>query len=154
MSAGANIDIEMLNNITSADLEVVMICEMVAEAGVNVQGFAENEAVSMEGVDLAVIKMGVDGFFAAGFKHTPRTIQFKMLASSPFLETIRQCIGIQKSESRMLQWSGEIVYPALGMRYVLTTGVLSNTKEMADARDALDDVTIQFKFRSVSPQNL
>lgn len=150
----ANVDIEMLNNITSADLEVVMICELVADGGSNVQGFAENEAVTMDGVDLAVIKMGVDGFFAAGYKHVARTINFKLLATSPFLETVRQCLGQQKALSRMLQWSGEIVYPALGMRYVLETGVLSNAKELADARDALDDVTVQFKFRSVKPQSL
>lgn len=150
----ANIDIEQLNNITSADLEVIMRCEMVAEAGANVQGFAENEAVTMDNVDLAVIKMGVDGFFAAGFKHTPRTVSLKVLASSPFLETVRQCLGQQKTINRMLQWSGEIVYPSIGMRYVLITGVLSNAKELPDARDALDDVTVQFQFRRVDAQAL
>ena len=44
----ANIDIEQLNNITSADLEAVMVCEIVAEGGSNVQGFAENEAITIK----------------------------------------------------------------------------------------------------------
>lgn len=152
--SSANIDIDMLNNITAADLELIMVCEMVAEAGVNVQGFAESDAVVLEGVDLAVIKMGLDGFFAAGFRHTPRTLTLNLLASSPFLETVRQCLGQQKALSRMLQWRGELVYPALGMRYVLETGVLSNTKEFSDSREALEDMSVQFKFRSIMPQFL
>lgn len=147
-------DIDQLHNITSTDLVVIADCELVAEGGVNVQGFAEGDAVTVDGADLATVKMGVDGFFAAGYKRVPRTITFKMLPTSPFLETIRQCMATQDSIPRMLQWNMDITYPGLGMTYHCTNGVLANSKEIPDAKEVLDDVTLQFKFQRIISQAL
>lgn len=154
MSPGANTDIENLHNITSADVVVVASCEMVAAGGSNVQGFAENDAVTVDSVDLAAVKMGLDGFLASGYKRALRTVTLKVLPSSPFMETIRQCIATQDSLPRSLKWDMDITYPALNMTYHCATGVLFNAKEVPDAKETLDDVTLVFKFRKITAQSL
>lgn len=151
-SGGVELSVEQLGNVTSADLVVVARCEIVCPQGTLVQGFADGDAVSQDAADHAVTRMGVDGFFAAGFVYREKTITMTLMPTSPFLEVLRQCLGTQHAMKRALQWDIDVTYPQLrgrGTIFNFITGVYSNGAELPAARETLDNVTAQFKFARV-----
>lgn len=148
MSAGFN----ELGNITAADLVVIAACEQIADGGAEMVGFAENDAVTADMAENGVVRMGVDGFFVAGFKYIPRSVSFMILPTSPFYrDLLINCMKREEEIPRKLRWDIDITYPAIGMTYHCENGVLTSVKEVPDAKEVLENIQAQFKFQFVKP---
>lgn len=155
MSAGTGVTLfSALGDVTSANLIVIAACEDVAPAGVVVNEFADGAAVGNDSKEHTVNRMGVDGKFVAGFVWRPNTVQLTLLPTSPFLETVRQCIGRQKALVKPLSWDMEVTYPSIGYVYSFTAGVLSNAPILPAAGETLDNVELIFTFGYEDAQQL
>lgn len=143
-SVGVGMSVDSLGNVTSADLQVVARCEIIAPQGVVVEGFADNEAINQDAGDFVESRMGVDGFFAAGFVWREKVLTMTLMPHSPFIEILRQCRGMMRNMVRPLQWDIDVTYPSLrgyGVVYNFRTGVYANGAELTAARNTLDNVT-------------
>lgn len=157
MTTGAQYytDDDQEHNITAADLVINAACEGVFPGGIQIRGFAVNDAVTAETYQNGVTQMGVDGAFAAGFKFVPRAIGIALLPSGSFYrQYLLDAIEAEKQAIRKLRWSMDITYPAINMTYHCHHGYLIDVKDIPDAKEVLETITARWRFKWVLPQRI
>jgi hypothetical protein len=144
-----NAGIDVLGNITDTDLVLIAKCEIVAPEGMHVQGFGSGQAISVDAVDFAEDRMGVDGHYVAGYKPVIRPITITLLPTSPFLGVVRACIAVQYMIPRMLRWDMQLRYPSIDKNYNMENGILFNGRDVPEAKNTLDDIPLVFHFARI-----
>lgn len=159
MSAGGIInafrDDDVEHNITAADLTINASVAIVAPGGTDIRGFAENDAVTADTYENGVVRMGVDGVLAAGFKHAIRYLGIMMLPTGEFYRnTLIDCLQAEEQLRRKLRWDMDITYPAINMTYHCHKGYIMNAKDLPDAKEVLENVNVRWAFQWVLPSKI
>lgn len=120
---------------------------------VQLSGYASDDAFATDAVELAEVQMGVDGRLTGGYVPNPVKQAIKLQADSPSKAVFAAIIQATKSAREIFWMQAEIVLPSTGEKFVLTRGVLSAGKQIADAKKVLQplDYTITWQSVDLSP---
>ncbi len=120
----------MTKTITSANSKFTISAEGLY-AGVQVQGFASDTAFTVDPVQTAETRMGVDGNMSAGWTPhiVPQTIHLQ--ADSDSVEVFDTIYQYTQSQSEILWLTAVIEIPATGQSYTLSKGVMQTYTPVA-----------------------
>ena len=140
----------MSMDISTAGISAVLQASQTYPAGIAVQGFAEDEAITVDSVQIADLIKSLDGHGAAYVMQAVYTVNVTLLPNSDtakrldFLATAMQSAaknGKKLDEIRLV-----ISMPAQNTVITFTGGILTNYSPLSGIKKALDNKTYTFKF--------
>jgi hypothetical protein len=137
--------------ITAADASIVMSAPPIFPQGQIIEGFAEDDVFEVPNQTIAEVRMGVDGFLAAGFIFVLQPWNFRLQASSPsvtFFDDLRQA---QKARLTTYFIQGVVSLPSTGLTYALVDGTLREYAPAPSARQVLQSRSFGIAWRDIIP---
>lgn len=135
-----------MNNITSANATAYMVVKDLYPAGFALNNFATDQAID-EGEDtIAETRMGVDGYMAAGYIPTIKTVTITFEATSPTVPYMNNLYLAAQKNRRTYECTLVITVPATGKTYTYSYGVLKTAKALPALKTVLDPVSYAFDF--------
>lgn len=133
-------------NITSANAIVVLVVEDLYPAGIQLQDFATDQAVSVNEIQFAETRMGVDGNMAAGYTPAIIPVTITLEASSSSAAAMGHIY--QASVRQMGYYPCTLVatVPAVGRIYTWTPGVMKAGTPFTSMRKVLEPTVWKFDF--------
>lgn len=153
MSSGNPLGTQELGNITSADIVAYATIEGVT-GNTRITDFADGEGVTNDPTERAVAKKGIDGKPVYGVVCRGDQVTLTLLPTSPFLDSVNQCVAIMKKQRKGPKWTLEITYPATGKCVTWREGVLLQSPDLPAAQDVQGNVAIQLWFGDSDTQSI
>lgn len=139
----------MAKTLTSANSSFVISATQVFPAPQALQGYAADDAFTLDAIDMAEAVMGVDGKLSAGYTPNPVNVNISIQADSPSIDTFDLLIAATKTTREIVWLDAVVQLPGTGAKYVLTRGVLKNANQMPDAKKILQPQKYVIVFESV-----
>lgn len=117
---------QALGNITSANAQMYLVVDQLYPAGVPITNFSADSMMTSDDMEIAQVRMGVDGGMAAGYVANPYAVTITLEASSPSLETMQSILQAMKVNKRTYECKLVLTIPASGQVHVWSHGVLTN----------------------------
>jgi hypothetical protein len=141
----------MPRTITSANSTFVLNIPGVFPVPLPIQGYAADDAFTVEPFDTAEALVGVDGKLSAGYTPTPKKLTVMLQADSPSLEVFDAWLGAMESAREVFFAEATIVLPAISKTYNLRKGVLTNAVKLPPNKKVLQPVQYTITFESIEP---
>lgn len=135
-----------MNNITSANATAYMVVKDLYPAGFALNNFATDQAIDEAEDTIAETRMGVDGFMAAGYIPTIKTVTITFEATSPTVPYMNNLYLAAQKNRRTYECTLVITVPATGKTYTYSYGVLKTAKALPALKTVLDPVSYAFDF--------
>lgn len=138
-----------MSTITSANSVFTLVVLDVFPVPLNIQGYAADDAFTVDSVDASETMMGVDGIMSAGFVPfiTPMTISLQ--ADSPSISLFDAWLAAEAAAKEVFFANATITLPSVKKSYVLTKGALKKIKQFPDAKKVLQPVQYGIDWQSV-----
>lgn len=143
-----------LMDITSANATAIMTVESLFPAGFEWQQYATDNAIDLATTELAVVRIGVDGHMAAGFKHSVKQLTVNFEAGSKTLSYIDKLVARMETGMRIYACQLVVTVPSIGKVYTYTDGTLTSARQMAPLKQVLDPRDFIFSFAKIIPQDI
>ena len=120
--------------ITSATAIYILGIAGLFTPGVQLSGWAVDEAFDTETVDAAETQLGVDGTGVSGWipREVPQTIS--LLATSPSAAVFDAWIAAEDAIQDVIYATGNIRIPSLGLQYSMPQGTLKRYQTAPNAK--------------------
>ena len=136
--------------ITSANSVLMLGVANLFNIPVQIEGFAADDAFTIEDVDMAETMMGVDGKLSAGWIPMPKSMEITLQADSPSNSFFDALIAAETVAREKFQVNGTILLQGTGKLYALTTGYLKKGNVMPPAKKVLQPRKFTIEFQSIS----
>lgn len=138
-----------MDNITSANSIIVLTCDELFPAGVQLDHFSADQSITQADEQIANTRMGVDGHMSAGWIPSIKTVTITVEPTSD-AATVFDTIYSASAQSRSPYKIGLTVnIPALGKVITYKGGTLKNWKKLPDHKDVLDPIPAVMDFETV-----
>lgn len=136
-------------SITSANAVFMLGVTTVWPTPQQLQGWAVDDAFTVQTVDPSEIKMGVDGIMSAGFVFVPFKVGITLQADSVSALIFDSWYAAQRAQKDVYFGNGLIRLPATQRSYTMVNGVLSSYTVFPDAKKTLDPYKYEVTFESI-----
>lgn len=136
-------------SITSTNSVLVLGVKSVFPVPQHLQGFATDDAYSIENVEVAEVVLGVDGIMSSGYIPQIKTMNISLQADSASNGFFEAWYANQEANREIYQAFGVVTQESVGRIYTLTNGVLSNYSPLAEAKKTLGARKFQIKWNMV-----
>ena len=140
--------------ITSANSVLMLGVTGLYDTPQQLQGFAQDDAYSMDTVDTAETMIGVDGFLSAGKVFAVKVMNVTLQADSPSNSFFEDWFQAQESAREVYPAFGIVDQASVGRSYTLNNGYLKNYSPMADAKKVMQPRKFQIHWESAVPAPL
>ena len=111
-------------DITSANATAVLTVDKLYPAGIELQMFGTDQAISQDSLEIAQTRMGVDGRMVAGVTPNIVPITITLEAASPSFAALSNLWAKIESEKRIFQCTLVCTVPAVSQIFTWTRGML------------------------------
>lgn len=136
--------------ITSANSVFTLVIPSLFPSPTQIQGFSSDSAFMHDAIDFAEVQMGVDGRMTAGYTPNPTKQTVSLQADSPSRDIFTLLIQATKTAREIFYMSGSIALPSTGEVFTFTRGVLTNAKQLPDAKKVLQPMDFVITWESVN----
>ncbi len=140
--------------ITSANSVLTLVIAGLFNTPVQLKGYATDKAWATEAIDLAEVKMGVDGKMSAGYVPNPTVQTITLQADSDSKDIFATLIAATKTAREVYFLSATLVLPATGESFTMTRGVLTNAKQIPDGGKTLQEQDYVITWESIGRATL
>ena len=126
-----------MSTITSANSAFSLAIDNLYPSPQQIQGYAADDAFASEALDMAEVLMGVDGIMSAGFIFSPYKMTVHLMPTSPSLVMFETWGNATRGGQEVLPANGTVMLPAIGRKYTLVNGILTQFKPFADVKKTL-----------------
>jgi hypothetical protein len=123
--------------LTAANSIILIGVENLFPIPQQMQGFAADDVMDLDGVEPAEVSMGVDGFMSAGWVPVPRRQMITLQADSASNAFFDAWAAGQEAARELYIANGIIRLPSIGMSFALVRGVLTTYKPAPPVRRIL-----------------
>lgn len=141
-------------DVTSANAELVLTVEQILPAGHVLQQFGTDAAASMDAVDLAEARMGVDGKLVAGVIYNPLPVTITLEAASPSFAALSLVAEAMRANKTVYACNLVITLPSISAVYTYSRGVMLNGMIMPPVQKTLQPTTWTFNFETLERASL
>jgi hypothetical protein len=134
-------------DITSANAEAILTVEQIFPAGIILQMFGTDQAVSMEAIDMAETRKGVDGKLVAGYVPVIYPVTITLEAASPSHASLATLWQAMASNKRVYAGNLVCTVPSISSVFTWSIGVLKNGAPFPSLQKTLAPTTWQFDFQ-------
>lgn len=135
--------------ITSANSVLTLVVPQIWPNGFQLQGYAVDDAFSLDEIDRSETQMGVDGRMAAGLVFVEQQMEIHLQADSPSKSYILDWDAAQMAARDLFFVSGSLVLPSTNEAFTLTRGVLKKLQVAPTAKKVLQPMTFTLTWQSV-----
>lgn len=139
-----------VGDITSANATLVLVVDGLFPAGIQLQQFATDQSYSMDEVQIAEDRMGVDGHMVAGYIPSIKSVTIMLEASSPSYESLAQLYRASEAKRGILQCELVANVPSIGKTFTWTSGIIKSGTPVPAGKKVLDPTTWKFDFAYLS----
>jgi hypothetical protein len=140
-----------MTDITSANCQLAITIPGVFNSPQVLVGFSADDIFDIDEVDAAEILMGVDGRLSGGFVFSPSVQRIRLQADSPSVNVFDQWYQYSKSVVGVVPASAVFKFPAIGLKFNISKGILQRYKSMPDARRILQPRTFTIAWENPIP---
>ena len=133
-------------DITSANATLVLTVDELYPAGIQLQQFSTDQAASMDNVQVAETRMGVDGRMAAGFTPAIHPVTITLEACSPSYDSMVLLWQTMYKQRKPFECTLVARVPSIGVTYTWSVGVLYSGTPLPSLRRVLDPTSWTFHF--------
>jgi hypothetical protein len=137
--------------ITSANAVFTLTIPSIYPVPQQLQMWAADDAFSVDSIQIAETRMGVDGKLSAGFTPAIVPVTLTFQPDSPSIAIFDFWATTSQAQLRTYEASATILIPATGKSYTLTKGILVNFKPLPDAKKVLEPQSYTLHWESVKP---
>lgn len=142
------------SDITSANAVAFLTVNTLFPAGIRLENWSADQAITADERQIAETRMGVDGKMTAGYVPSIHVLTLTFEPVSPSLKVIEQVVKATESSRRIYRCGIIITLPSLGKSYSYQNGVMMNDKLFPDIKKILDPVTVKWNFEKRSITSL
>lgn len=135
-----------VHDITSANSILVMTVEDLYPAGVRLQQFAVDNAATMDQIQIAETRMGVDGHMAAGYTPAIHPLVIHLEASSPSYQIMVNLYQAERALRTPLDITMVATIPSIGQVYTWSVGTLKSGSPFHSVQRVLSPSQWGFDF--------
>lgn len=139
----------MARTITSANSSFILNIPGVFPVPIPIQGYAADDAFTVEPFDMSETLMGVDGKLSGGYTPTPKKLTVMLQADSPSLEVFDAWAGATEQAREVFPAEATIVLPSIGKTYNLRRGFLKSATKLPPNKKVLQPVTYSIEFEAI-----
>ena len=136
-------------DITSANSTFTLALSQVFPVPQQLQGYATDDAFTVESVSISESFIGVDGKKSAGYTPAIVAITITFQADSPSIAIFDAWGAYMKTTRSCPSATGTIKLPAIGKAFSLNNCTLKNWKPLPDAKKVLQPVSYTIECESV-----
>ena len=114
----------MVGDITSANAKVILTVDELFPQGVTLQMFSADTAYNTDSIPVAVARMGVDGYMAAGQTPNIKQVSITLEACSPSVAPLSTLHKAMDQYRRIYPCKLVISLPSIGQTMTYSDGVL------------------------------
>jgi hypothetical protein len=138
-------------SITSANAVLMLGVTSLFSVPQQIQAFAADDVYDIDPLDVAETQMGVDGYLTGGFVFMPIKQGISLLADSPSNDLFDQWYASQRKVKDLYVANGTITLPALGKKFTMTRGILTQYQPVPSAGKTLKSRKHVITWQSVDP---
>ena len=139
-----------MNNITSANATAYMVVKDLYPTGFPLNNFSTDQAVDQGEDTIAETRMGVDGYMAAGYVPSIKTVNIQFEAASPSVPYLDNVYLASQKNRRTYEIMLVVKVPAVNRTYTYSGGVLKTGKVLPALKKTLDPVSYGFDFEKMT----
>lgn len=136
-------------DVTAANAECIMTIEEIAPAGVVLEMFSVDNAITADAIDMTETRKGVDGKMVAGVVKNVYSLTINLEASSPTAEVFERYRDALQRHNIPYQCQLTIYFPATGKTVTYVNGVLKNGPIITNMGRTLQPTSWRFDFEEV-----
>lgn len=140
-----------MSTITSANSVFNIVVPKIYPVPQTLQGYAADDAFSIDSVDITENMIGVDGKKASGYTPYLVVMNIAFQANSQSILIFDTWLGVMTANKEDYPAYGTIFLPSVGRNYVCTNGSLSKAKPIPDAKKVLQPQQYTITWESVIP---
>ena len=133
-------------DITSANATAVLTVDKLYPAGIELEMFGTDQAISQESLEIAQTRMGVDGRMVAGVTPNILPVTITLEAASPSFTALSNLWAKIDAEKRIYQCTLVCTVPSVSQIFTWTTGVLLSGVPFPSLGKVLAPTTWVFHF--------
>lgn len=134
-------------DITCANASAVLTVEQIYPSGIELQMFATDQAIGMNGVNVAETRKGVDGRLVGGFVPAIYPVNITLEAASPSRQALATLWQAMTHNKRVYACNLLCTVPSIGVVYTWSIGILKNGAPFPAMQKTLAPTTWQFDFQ-------
>lgn len=138
-------------DITSANATGVMTVGGLFPAGIILQQFSTDQAVSMDSLDVTETRMGVDGRMVAGYTPGIFPVTITLEATSPTAGSFGLLWQAMKTNRTIYECTMVVTVPSVKKVFTWRRGVLKSGAPFPSMKKVLDPTTWVFHFEDMIP---
>lgn len=136
--------------ITSANSEFVLTFpSFLFPVAQRIQGYASDDAFTIEPYDVTETQMGVDGNLSGGYTPNPKKQSVILMADSLSLDVFDIWLGAIQATRETIIVEGTIVLPGTGKAYAMHRGFLTRAQALPPAKKVLQPQTYEITWQDV-----
>jgi hypothetical protein len=141
----------MANNrkITAANSIVIISCDALGMH--RLQGFSADAITETDGVAPVETMQGIDGRLSAGWVPVPIVQNITLMADSDSNDYMDNLAGYQEQNRETVILTGSLVLPAIGKKYAMKRGFLTNYPKFPSVARVLQPRRFQITWERVTP---
>jgi len=143
----------MAKTITSANSKFTLSAEGLY-AGVRIQGYSSDTAFTVDSVQVAETRMGVDGNMSAGWLPHIVSQTISLQADSESVSVFDTIYQYTQSQREILYLTAVIEVPATGKSYTLSKGVMQTYTPVAPHNRVQESKQYVIHWGSVTPAKI
>ncbi len=134
-------------DITSANATAILLVDGIYPAGIVLQQFGTDSALSMDAITIAETRKGVDGRMVAGYLPSIYVLTVTLEASSPSVEALSTVWQLSNTTRQPYICTLECTVPSIGKSYVWSTGTMKSGTPFPSMQKVLAPTTWVFDFQ-------
>lgn len=138
---------EFYLDITSANASAILTVETIFPAGVELQMFGTDQAISMESIEIAETRKGVDGKLVGGYIPVIYPVTITLEAASPSHASLATVWEAMAAEKRIYPCTLTCTVPSIKTKFTWSNGILKSGAPFPSLAKVLAPTTWQFDFQ-------
>lgn len=140
-----------MGTITSANAVLNLNLPDLGLVGVQLQGFAADDAFAHDSFDMTETRMGVDGILSGGYTPNPKEFHITFQPDSASIAVFDQWGAAQEAAKEAFVASMTVLLPSTNKAFSFTTGFLKNFKKLPDAKKVQEPQTYSITWQDIQP---
>lgn len=138
-----------MSTITSANSSFALVIPGVYNSGVNVSGYATDDAFAIEDIERVEARMGIDGKASFGYKFELYQMDVTLQGDSPSFDVFNNWQTAMDATREVIVASATILIPSIKKKSLFTNGVMTRFKSFPDAKKTLQTTKFRLTWESV-----
>ncbi len=138
-----------MSTITSANSSFALVIPGVYNSGVNISGYATDDAFAIEDIERVEARIGIDGKASFGYKFELYQMDVTLQGDSPSFDVFNNWQTAMDAAREVIIASATILIPSIKKKSLFTNGVMTKFKSFPDAKKTLQTTKFRLTWESV-----